>query len=190
QNHGKFLALTEFCKRLRIKRFTRCLPPRPPTLKASGGAYAARAEPRAAAGAEPGRVAPAFGAPPNTRPEIPAQVTENMESAPGNARTLEAVGGGYAARAEPRASLRAEPVGDAPALGAPPNDRPEIPLQTIENMESAPGNGCRRPGPAGAALPASHFPAKRSTSKNFCTLPVGVRGRGSFWNRMVRGILK
>src|SRR5208283_6237480 len=134
--------------------------------------------------------APAFGAPPNTRPEIPAQVTENMESAPGNARTLEAVGGGYAARAEPRASLRAEPVGDAPALGAPPNDRPEIPLQTIENMESAPGNGCRRPGPAGAALPASHFPAKRSTSKNFCTLPVGVRGRGSFWNRMVRGILK
>ena len=103
------------------------------------------------------------------RPEIPAQPIDIMDSAPGNPIAAEAPGGADAERGRSRASAPAVPLGsprrqspsqdgrlqrpsaardDVAETGVEPgalallgrDNRPEIPAQPIDIMDSAPGN--------------------------------------------------
>ena len=115
----------------------------------------------------------------DNRPEIPAQPIDIMDSAPGNPIAAEAPGGADAERSGSRASAPAVPLG-SPRRQSPSQDwrlqrpsaarddgaetglgrgalallgrdnRPEIPAQPIDIMDSAPGNPIAAEAPGGA----------------------------------------
>ncbi len=114
---------------------------------------------RPAASGSPGFSRDAGGEPPSLsllfqrddRPESSPQDPEKTESAPGLATTAEASGGVDAAREQVHAFAPPEPARDVATPDAALNDRPENPPQSLDTVESAPGNTS----PADASAPAS-----------------------------------
>ena len=92
----------------------------------------------------------------DNRLEIPAQPIDIMDSAPGNPTAAEALGGADAERG--RLQPPSAPRDDGAETGVEPgalallgrDNRPEIPAQPIDIMDSAPGNPIAAEGPGGA----------------------------------------